>query len=67
MECKVKDLIEKLEETPKDFERHVNNIKTQYKNHRECIDEDEIALHIDFSGNNSCKQHEEIQLLHFGG
>lgn len=66
----VKTLIEKFEETLKEFKTHVYNIKTQYRNYRACIDglsKHEIALHVDFSENYNCKCFQEIQSHHFGG
>ncbi|CAH0558569.1 unnamed protein product [Brassicogethes aeneus] len=65
-----KDLIDKFEATLKEFKRHIYYIKTQYRNYRKCIDDlgiNEIALHIDFSENYSCKFFEEVQSHHFGG
>lgn len=65
-----KDLIDKFEATLKEFKRHIYYIKTQYRNYRKCIDDlaiNEVALHIDFSENYSCKFFEEVQSHHFGG
>lgn len=65
-----KALINQFEITLKEFKRHVYYIKTQYINYRKCIDGlaiNEIALHIDFSENYSCKYFEEVQSHHFGG
>lgn len=65
-----KALMDKFETTLKEFKRHIYYIKTQYRNYRTCIDElaiNEIALHIDFSENYSCKYFEEVQSHHFGG
>ncbi|XP_025828833.1 uncharacterized protein LOC112904017 [Agrilus planipennis] len=65
-----KALMEKFEITLEEFKRHIYYIKTQYRNYRKCIDElttNEIALHIDFSENYSCKCFEEVQSHHFGG
>nr|XP_053618254.1 uncharacterized protein LOC128679821 [Plodia interpunctella] len=61
-------LIKKFEENLTVFKSHVFNIRNQYKSYRQCITgltETEIALHIDFSENYTCKYHEEIQSVHF--
>nr|CAI5852643.1 unnamed protein product [Callosobruchus analis] len=66
----IKTLVNKFETALKELKRHVHYIKTQYKNYRICIDglsENEIALHIDFSENYSCKYFEQVQSHHFSG
>ncbi|CAK1583097.1 unnamed protein product [Parnassius mnemosyne] len=66
----VKSLIDVFKFQLQEFKRHVYYIKSQYRNYRACIDElseNEVALHVDFSENYSCKYFEEIQAYHFGG
>lgn len=51
------------------FKRHVYNIRNQYEAYRHCIDNlqnNEAAVHIDFSENYNLKMAEEIQAHHFG-
>ena len=51
------------------FKRHFFNIIHQfkmYKSLKESLRENEILLHIDFSGNYLCKSNREIQSVHTG-
>lgn len=53
----------------KQFKKHAYNIYHQYTEYQHCIknlDDQSIAVHIDFSENYSCKLSTEIQAMHFG-
>lgn len=64
------DLIEKFNKELISFKTHYFNIGHQHKALQYCIKnltDDEVLIICDFSENYSCKLHEEIQSVHFGG
>lgn len=66
----LKSLIDTFQDELQEFKIHSFNIIHQYKEYRRCtknLDNRTIALHIDFSGNCSCKLAKEIQSMHFDG
>lgn len=51
------------------IKKHIYNIKHQYNQYTSCIKNlknIEVALHIDFSENYTCKLATEVQSMHFG-
>lgn len=51
------------------FKKHAYNIHHQYIEHQRCIknlDDNTVAIHIDFSENFATKMNIEIQVMHFG-
>lgn len=63
-------LLQTFEEDIIRFKKHVYNIKIQFHNFRECLNDlkpNECAIIADFSENYNCKYHEEVQSHHFGG
>lgn len=66
----LKTLTEKFETELKVIKKHVYNIKHQYFQYLTCIKElkdNEVAIHIDFSENYTCKLATEVQSMHFAG
>ncbi|XP_034095757.1 uncharacterized protein LOC117562089 [Gymnodraco acuticeps] len=64
------DLVSKFQENLFKFRKHLFNIRWQYSAYRqlrESLQANECLIHIDFSENYSCKYHNEIQSVHFGG
>ncbi|CAH2095032.1 unnamed protein product [Euphydryas editha] len=62
-------LIDALEADIPKFKTHVFNFLHQndeYKNCKEHLDENEAAIHCDFSENYVCKMGTEVQSMHFG-
>ncbi|XP_063529023.1 uncharacterized protein LOC134740476 [Cydia strobilella] len=66
----VQNMIDKFKEDLKILKKHIFNMKTQYRNFRQSVDNikpNEAVILVDFSENYSAKCHEEIQAHHFGG
>lgn len=66
----VQNVIDKFKEELKILRKHIFNMKTQYRNFRQSIDNikpNEAVILVDFSENYNAKCHEEIQAHHFGG
>lgn len=64
------DLIIKLENDLTKFFRHSFNIQHQYNvitQLKECLSENDVLVHMDFSENFCTKYNQEIQSFHFGG
>lgn len=67
---KIGELVNVFQKDIRVFKKHIFNIHQQYNAYRTCLnnlEEDEAALHIDFSENFNCKMGEEVQSHHFGG
>lgn len=63
-------LVEKFNKDLIIIKKHVYNIKHQYHQYSSCIKNfknNEVAVHIDFSENYTCKLATEVQSMHFGG
>lgn len=66
----VKELTIQLNKEVKVLKKHVYNMKVQFSNFRQAVDniqQNEAIIVADFSENYSCKHNEEIQAHHFGG
>lgn len=62
-------LTDSFVEDLKTMTKHVFNIKHQYAQYLQCINNlkhTEVALHVDFSENYVCKLVTEVQSMHFG-
>ena len=69
IESSQEELVERFHTHLTKFKRHLFNIGQQYAYYRglrSCMANDECLIHIDFSGNFSCKYSNEIQSVHFG-
>lgn len=65
----VKDLISDFTKESIVFKKHWYNIRHQFKMHQRCLnmlDEESVAIHMDFSENYTCKLATEVQAMHFG-
>lgn len=69
MEGTVQDLVKIVNNQMPIFKKHICNIYRQYQEYKTCItnlENNEAAIHIDFSENYQCKHYEEVQSMHFG-
>lgn len=65
----VAELIKIFEESLKLFKIHSFNMWHQTKSYKTCLenlDDNEMAVHCDFSENFECKMAQEVQAMHFG-
>ena len=63
-EMSINDFIDHLEKQTKDFEEHVDRMKTQYEQIRylkQNLPNHELIIHMDFAENYSCKSVDEPQ------
>ncbi|CAH0732005.1 unnamed protein product, partial [Brenthis ino] len=66
----IENMVKNFQEELKSIKKHIFNMKTQFKNFRQCVDEiraNEAVILVDFSENYNCKCTEEIQAHQFGG
>ncbi|CAH0730340.1 unnamed protein product, partial [Brenthis ino] len=64
------NMVKNFQEELKTIKKHIFNMKTQFKNFRQCVDEiraNEAVILVDFSENYNCKCTEEIQAHQFSG
>lgn len=65
----VKDLISGFTTESINFKKHWYNIKHQHNMQQTCLnslDEEAVAIHVDFSENYCCKLSTEVQAMNFG-
>lgn len=66
----IENMVKNFQEELKTIKKHIFNMKTQFKNFRQCVDEirvNEAVILVDFSENYNCKCTEETQGHQFGG
>lgn len=66
----IENMVKNFQEELKTIKKHIFNMKTQFKNFRQCVDDiraNEALILVDFSENYNCKCTEEIQAHQFGG